>query len=77
MVTRYSASVDVALRRLNSVPHDLALKKKGHFQISFGDDSFVKLVFSKNQIVKICVAPAPLLFNAYLERHLGHVNAAM
>ena len=49
----YSASRYLTLRCLSSAPVNLALTKKVVFEISFGDSSFVKLVFLKGQIVKI------------------------
>jgi hypothetical protein len=42
------------LRCLNSAPHDLVLSKRVRFEISFDSGSFVKIVFAKGQIVKIC-----------------------
>jgi hypothetical protein len=51
-VARHSTPGDVALRCLSSAL-DLALKKRVTFKISFGDGSFVKLVFANGQIVKI------------------------
>ena len=44
----YSAPRYLALRCLNSTPSVI-------FEISFGDGSFVKIVFAKGQIVKIFV----------------------
>jgi uncharacterized membrane protein YgcG len=44
----------VALRCLSSAPYDLALSRRVRFEISFGSGSFVKIVFAKGQIVKIC-----------------------
>jgi hypothetical protein len=43
----YSAPRYLALRCLSSAPRVI-------FEISFGDGSFVKIVFAKGQIVKIC-----------------------
>ena len=41
----YSAPCYLTLRCLNSASHDLALSKKVRFEISFGNNSFVKIVF--------------------------------
>ena len=50
----HSAPYYLALRCLNSAPHDLALNKWVGFEISFGGSSFVKIVFFlKDQVVKI------------------------
>jgi hypothetical protein len=43
----HSASCYLALRCLSSAPYDLALNKRVIFKISFGHDSFIKLVFVK------------------------------
>ena len=51
----HSAPCYLALRCLSSAPYDLALNKMVIFEISFGHELFVKLVFTKGQIVKICV----------------------
>ncbi len=51
----HSAPCYLALRCLNSAPHDLALSKRVRFEISFGSGSFVKIVFAKGQIIKNCV----------------------
>lgn len=52
--------VDIALRCLSSAPDDLALNRMVIFKISFSGGSFVKFVFLKGQIVKICACPAVL-----------------
>jgi hypothetical protein len=49
----HSAPCYLALRCLNSAPHDLALSKRVRFKISFSSSSFIKIVFAKSQIVKI------------------------
>jgi hypothetical protein len=41
----------------------LALSKRVRFEISFGNDSFVKIVFAKSQIVKICGFLTPTLLS--------------
>ncbi len=55
----HSAPCYLALRCLNSAPYDLALNKRIIFEISFGISSFVKLVFTKSEIVKICANKGP------------------
>ena len=53
VVAHHSAPVDVVLMYLSSTPYDLTLNKRIIFKISFGHDSFTKLVFEKGQIIKL------------------------
>ncbi len=66
----HSAPCYLALRCLSSAPQDLSLSKRVRFKISFDSGSFIKIVFAKGQIVKICAIKLEKLLMKFLGLNL-------